>query len=470
MPDLVSAELLLETMAEGAVVLDTDGLIRLWNRAMAELTGYDSSEAIGRHVSWLRQPGCRNAAALEQLLASAPDADELPVCSRECQLAGRDGVPIPVLVNARPIRTMDGTVLGVLQTVTDFRPVRTLRAQLAELRTTGDTPSGFHGLTGRDAGMVELYRLIELAAGSEATVLISGESGTGKGLAAKAIHDLGDRRDGPFVQVNCGALSESILESELFGHVKGAFTGAHKDRVGRFEAATGGTIFLDEIGEIGPTVQVKLLRVLQDREFERVGEVTVRRTDVRIIAATNRDLAADVRTGRFREDLYYRLRVFPLLLPPLRERIDDVPLLVQHFVRLFAAKTGKTITQVDDQAMRALMDYCWPGNVRELANAIEYAFVVCRGDTIELFDLPQDLRRFELRREACMARTGNGIGSKDAAATTHSVRDTIVRSAEQLRALLDECGWNKAEAARRLGISRTAVWKWMKKHGLPLRP
>jgi transcriptional regulator with GAF, ATPase, and Fis domain len=315
--------------------------------------------------------------------------------------------------------------------------------------------------------MRELFRLLELAAASEVTVLLQGESGTGKELAAGAIHDMGNRRDGPLVRVNCGALPESILESELFGHVKGAFTGAHRDRVGRFEAADGGTIFLDEIGEISPATQVKLLRVLQEHTYERVGDSRPRHADVRVVAATNRDLAQEVRQGRFREDLYYRLRVFPIEMPALRERIDDIPALVQHFVAKFRRKTGRSIQGFDPQAMRAAMDYCWPGNVRELENAVEYAFVTCQGTTIELFDLPQELRRFELRRSAC----GDGVpDTPPAPVTPGSVNHlSVVRDPEELTRLLEECDWNKAEVGRRLGISRTAVWKWMRRHGMPLQ-
>ena len=275
------------------------------------------------------------------------------------------------------------------------------------------------------------------------------------------MHLLSPRRDQPFVRVNCAALSETILESELFGHIKGAFTGAHRDRIGRFEAADGGTILLDEVGELSERTQAKLLRVLQERAFERVGETETRAVDVRVLAATNVDLAARVRDGRFRDDLFYRLNVFPIHMPALREHREDIPLLVQHFTDSLNESTGKQIAALDTDAMHAVMDYCWPGNVRELLNALQYAFVTCQDETIGLFDLPEPLRRTELRAAACRPATA-----------THAVTPRMRRkpNREQLLALLEECGWNKAEVGRRLGISRTAVWKWMRKYAIPLQP
>jgi transcriptional regulator with GAF, ATPase, and Fis domain len=260
------------------------------------------------------------------------------------------------------------------------------------------------------------------------------------------------------VAVNCSALPESLLESELFGHVRGAFTGAVQDRVGRFEAAGGGTLFLDEIAEISPLIQVKLLRVLQERRIERVGESRSRPVDIRVIAATHRDLYGRVRDGRFREDLYYRLKVFPIGLPPLRDRKEDIPLLTDHFIARLRKKTGKAIRSAAPPAMRICMDYPWPGNIRELENAMEHAFVLCETDRIDLFDLP-----VEVRQMAFQPAERRPVGRPDEATS----RRTLTR--EGLVELLDACGWNKAEAARRLGVSRTAVWKYMKKWEIPLK-
>ncbi|PIP39150.1 MAG: diguanylate cyclase, partial [Desulfobacterales bacterium CG23_combo_of_CG06-09_8_20_14_all_51_8] len=294
----------------------------------------------------------------------------------------------------------------------------------------------------------------QAAANSDATILIQGESGTGKELVAGAIHYNHDRFDKPMVTVNCSALSESLLESELFGHVKGAFTGAHRDRKGRFEEADGGTIFLDEIGDISPFIQLKLLRAIHEKQIERVGESKKRSVDIRIITATHKDLFAMVAQGLFREDLYYRLKVFPIFIPPLRERKKDIPLLIAHFINQFNRKTGKAITGLTSDALRVLMDHHWPGNVRELENAIEHAFVLCNTDQINIVDLPVEIRQ---------------MGYPPIAATAtehHPIRLAITR--ERLMTMLNECGWNKAEVGRRMGKSRTSVWKYMKKWGIPL--
>lgn len=304
-----------------------------------------------------------------------------------------------------------------------------------------------------------VFTAIKAASASNATILIQGESGTGKELVANAIHYNSERKNNPLIIVNCSALSENLLESELFGHVKGAFTGAIKDRIGRFEEAEGGTIFLDEIGEISPYIQVKLLRVLQEREVERVGESKTRKIDIRIITATNSNLLERVKSGEFREDLYYRLKVFPINVPVLRERKDDIPSLTQHFLILYNKSTAKNIRRVSHQAMQVMLDYHWPGNVRELENAIEHAFVLCDGEEIDVFDLPVELRKTEYQH----------IPMQQPAPNIHSPRKPIKFNREELLQLLDECDWNKAEVARRIGLSRTAVWKYMKKWDIPLQ-
>jgi PAS domain S-box-containing protein len=456
----VSAELLLETMAEGVLVLTPAGDIDLWNPAMEEMTGYTASEALGQPVTWLRAPGCAGAERVGALL-NKPGTPEHPACLNgcECKLVNREGEQIPVLMNARALRDEKG-LHGILVTVVDFRPVANLQAEVASLRNRYAGGDRFEGMVGRSRLMQEAFRNIELAASSEATVLLTGESGTGKEMAAAAIHGLSARRGKPFVRVNCGALAESVLESELFGHVKGAYTGAVQDRIGRFEAADGGTLFLDEIGEVSPAMQVKLLRVLQEGEFERVGDNETRRVDVRVLAATNRDLQAMVQNREFREDLYYRLRVFPIRLPALRERSEDVPPLVEAFVENLAERTGKRITGVTAEAMAAMRHYPWPGNVRELANAIEYAFVVCAEGSIELGQLPEEIR------------TGTPMTMPSA---SDVVRPTPRRrrrrpAAAELRELLEACDWNKAEVARQVGVSRTAVWKWMNAYKIPMEP
>jgi transcriptional regulator with PAS, ATPase and Fis domain len=301
--------------------------------------------------------------------------------------------------------------------------------------------------------MQDVFDLIELAAGATATVLITGETGTGKELVARTIHEQSSRKNGPMVKVNCSALTESLLESELFGHARGSFTGAIKDKIGRFEMADGGTLFLDEIGEISPYIQVKLLRFLQEREFERVGEGTTRKADVRIIAATNRDLRSLVAEGEFREDLYYRLKVFPIRLPALRQRKEDVGLLITHFIDKFNKQTGKTITGLTSDAALTLMDYCWPGNIRELENAIEHAFVTCREKEIGTFDLPLEIRHVELRSAECRQ------GGETPPFSAGQRRLTIETVDEALRSN----GGNRNRAAQSLGIDRTTLWRYLRK-------
>jgi transcriptional regulator with GAF, ATPase, and Fis domain len=308
--------------------------------------------------------------------------------------------------------------------------------------------------------MQNVFSAIRAASASEATVLIQGESGTGKELVAGAIHYNGGRAEKPLVTVNCSALTESLLESELFGHAKGAFSGAIRDRKGRFEEAEGGAVFLDEIGEISPFIQVKLLRVLQEREIERVGESRKRNIDIRVIAATNRDLHQLVRTGEFRQDLYYRLKVFPIDVPPLRHRKEDIPLLASHFIAQQNKKTDKQIQGLSRTALRLFMDHAWPGNVRELENAIEHAFVLCNEKEIDIFDLPVELRKAKYR-------PASAVGTRE---LYHRPGHGRHLTKENLESLLSECNWNKAEVARRVGLSRTAIWKYMKKWNIPLKP
>jgi len=457
----ISLGQVVDTMAEGVFVVDASRCIVLWNKAMEALTGYSDSEALGKDCSFLQcGDGLRESGGG---LLSCPlhDQGEAGAGRRECLLRGRHGEEIPVLKNACVLKDADGQVMGLVETITDLRPLKYLEQQVAELDHASVPVRRMGRLVGKSHRMQTVYERIHLAANSQATVLILGETGTGKELVAEAIHFASARKHGPFVKVNCSALSENLLESELFGHVEGAFTGAIKDKIGRFEAADKGTILLDEIGDISPLIQLKLLRVLQEREIEPVGSSETRKVDVRIIAATNKDMRSLVREERFREDLYYRLRVFQIDMPALREHKEDIPLLAEAFMQRFNGETGKSIQTLSSEVRHCFMDYCWPGNVRELENAIEHAYVTCQNDEIGLFDLPSELRKMELRAAECLRNIEEDHGAKSSPRAGAQTR-------EQLVAALKTCGWNKAEAARRLGLNRATVWRKMKQWGIPL--
>ena len=454
-------EIILNTMAEGLYVVNTNGIITRWNKAMERLSGYNADEAIGKSCSLLRCETCADG-------SFSPETCKL-LQQRKCSnvkttIQCKNGEKLAIIKSACVMQDQEGQPVGIVETITDISSLEQLEQRISMLQQEVHQRFEFHNIIGKCPRMQEVFNLIEMAAASQATVLVNGETGTGKELVAKAIHYHGNRKDGPLVSVNCSALSASLLESELFGHVEGSFTGATRDYIGRFERADRGTILLDEVSEIPISVQVKLLRVLQEREYERVGESVPRSVDVRVIAATNRDLREHVQEGHFREDLFYRLKVFPIELPPLRKRKEDIELLVRFFIDRFNDQTEKNLQGLSPDAMRMIMDYCWPGNVRELENAIEHAFVTCAKGFIGPFDLPVEIRRTDLQRTICREERGTSSQNKSYSSKGLSTNK------EQLLELLDECDWNKAEVGRRLGIDRTSVWRRMKKFDIPLDP
>ncbi len=331
-----------------------------------------------------------------------------------------------------------------------------LQAEVIRLREEVRGRQQLAGMIGKSPAMMNIFRAVERVAPSRASVLISGESGTGKELAARAIHQLSPRRDGPYMAVNCGAIPHNLLESELFGHERGAFTDAVEQRIGRFEAASGGTLLLDEIGELDPTVQVKLLRVLQERCIERVGSSTSTEVDVRILAATNRDLAADVESGRFRADLYYRINVVPLRMPALRERREDIRLLAERYLARAADESGRSVC-FTPATLTAMETYSWPGNVRELENAIEHGLALSDDDVIRVTDLPEDIVRSGLTESLRDDWRAGRVGFEE----------TLNRfEHELLRETLERSAWNQTRAAAELGITRRVLKLKMDKYEL----
>ncbi|MBI9076590.1 MAG: sigma 54-interacting transcriptional regulator [Desulfatibacillum sp.] len=350
-----------------------------------------------------------------------------------------------VSLSSAPLENQDGEFLGAVLVIRDITRLLDLEKELQERNQ-------FHNIIGTSHKMQAVYQLLENLADFETTVLITGESGTGKELVAKALHHTGNRAFKPFVSVNCSALAENLLESELFGHVKGSFTGAIRDYQGRFLAAHTGTLLLDEIGDISPRLQLKLLRVLQEREFERVGDVKPVKVDVRIIACTNQDLKEKVQLGEFREDLYYRLNVMEIKLPPLRDRLEDLPLLINHFVARFEKKFNITIPGITAQVMNAFMNYHWPGNVRELEHSIERAAVLCRDQIISLEHIPTEI-----------AESFSNAGSRLKTQSTSSEPSEIIDA-------LNRTAWNKAKAARLLGVNRKTIYRKMARFGIEPPP
>ena len=361
-----------------------------------------------------------------------------------------DGKEVHVLKNACLLRDDQGEVIGAVETVTDITQLGEKDNQIAAYQRQLSSEEGFHGIVGATPAMHRVFDLVTNAAQSDAPVIILGESGTGKELAAQAIHDIGARRQAPFVKVNCAAFTPSLLESELFGHVKGAYTGAYRNRAGRFETASDGDIFLDEIGDLPIATQVKLLRVLEDNIIERVGDGTPIPVNVRIITATNRDLAALVDAGAFREDLFFRINVIPIHLPALRDRRDDIPLLARFFFEKIGLKNQKPITGIGNNTMAKLMAYPWPGNVRELKSAFEYAFVTCQGGIIQPAHLPPAI---------------GGAEAPVVKPVVKSLNKEEIKRIELIEAL-EQTNGNQSRAAELLGVTRVTVWNRMRRLGV----
>ena len=436
-------EIILESISDGVFTVDLQWRITSFNRAAELITGISRKEAIGQRCSDVfRSSMCEADCALRKTLESGR-----PIIGKSGYVINADGERIPISLSTAMLRDRRGRVIGGAETFRDLSELEALRQELEGRSRMGD-------LVSRSPIMQKLFDVVPAIAASPSTVLILGETGTGKELVARTIHSLSPRKSGPFIAVNCGALPDTLLESELFGYRAGAFTGATRDKPGRFALAGGGTLFLDEIGEVSPALQVRLLRVLQDRIYEPLGATRSETADVRVIVATNTDLARLTREGGFREDLYYRVNVVRVELPPLRKRKEDIPLLVERAVERFNRLQRRSVGGITPEALSLLMAHDWPGNVRELENVIERSFILCREGLIDIAHLPEELR-------AKGPATGTAPGMKGA----HDLLD-----AQSIRTTLEHHSFNRLAASRALGIHKTTLYRRIKRLGISLPP
>jgi PAS domain S-box-containing protein len=433
--------IIFNSIADGVFTTDSEGRITFFNKAAEEITGFLSDEAIGRYCYEIfRADICQSRCVLKEVLKTEKEIIDFPVT-----ILNKDGKKIPISISAAVLRDDKGEVIGGVETFRDLSVIEELKKELSQQYTFGDIVSKNHLIH-------DIFNILPNISESDSTVLIQGASGTGKELFAKAVHNLSLRKNKPFIKVNCGALPDTLLESELFGYEKGAFTDAKKDKMGRFALANGGTIFLDEVGDMSPSLQVKLLRVLQEKEYEPLGSTSPKKTDVRIIAATNKDLAKLLTEGKFRDDLYYRLNVVKIDLPSLSQRREDIPLLIDTFVRKFNAKMGKKISGVSDRALRLLLRYDYPGNVRELENIIEHAFVLCGNDRIDLECLPKEIAGSQME-------TTFPLPTKEESPFDQAEAEVIEKA-------LKKHGGDRIKTANELGIGRTTLWRKIRKYRL----
>ena len=444
---------ILDSIADGVFTVDRENRVTSFNRSAERITGFSRQDALGQYCfDIFRASICQSDCALRHTLETGEQ-----VVNQAANIITKEGRQVPISISTAVLRDETGEVIGGVETFRDLSALEVLRKELAQRYS-------FEDIVSKNHKMLEIFRILPDLAESDCTVLIQGPSGSGKELLARAIHNLSRRREGPYVAVNCGALPETLLESELFGYVKGAFTGADRDKPGRFALAEGGTLLLDEVGDLAQALQIKLLRVLEEKAYEPLGATASVRADVRVLAATHRDLARSVEQGAFRQDLYFRLNVVRLELPPLSDRREDIPLLVDHFVRSLSLRTGKAITGVSEQALEVLLRHDFPGNVRELENIIEHAFVLCRGGLVDLEHLPTELRQQRIP-ESQLTPAGpwaSPISAPGAAASTslsELEREAIV-------AAIRKHGGRRSLAAKELGIHRTTLWRKMKLYGL----
>ncbi|MBN1211995.1 MAG: sigma 54-interacting transcriptional regulator [candidate division Zixibacteria bacterium] len=434
-------KVILSSIADGVFTVDSRRIITSFNRAAEKITGIPSSKAIGKRCSDVFHSDICEACPLQETLKTGAEAIDRPV-----NIINSRGEKIPISISTAILRDEKGQILGAVETFRDLSALEHLRKELNQKYSVEDIIS-------KSPKIHKLFAILPDIAESESTVLIEGPSGSGKELFARAIHNLSPRKEKPYLVINCGTLPHQLFESELFGYMKGAFTDARQDKKGKLATAEGGTVFFDEIGDLPLSTQVKLLRLLQQREYEPVGGTRSVKADIRIVAATNRDLKQQVALGRFREDLYFRLAVVKFELPPLYERREDIPYLVDHFIQRFNARKGRKIISVSPDVMNILMQHDFPGNIRELENIIEYGFVVCKGSIIQKEHLPTELLRGLKETSQDSPIFGSPIAQK-------------VDEQNRIQAALDKNRGNIAKTAEDLGIHRATLWRKLKRYNI----
>ncbi len=437
-----ATSIILESISDGVFTVDHDWRITSFNRAAEDITGIPREEAIGRPCCEVfRASMCETDCALRRTMDSGR-----PVINKSAFIVDSGGSRVPISVSTALLRNTKGEIVGGVETFRDLSLLEELRKEIEQRYELGDMVS-------RSPLMLKLFNILPQVAASDAAVVIEGETGTGKELLARALHNLSPRKNGPFVAINCGALPDTLLESELFGYKAGAFTGAEKDKPGRFALAQGGTIFLDEIGDVSPALQVRLLRVLQEKVYEPLGTTQPVKTDVRVIAATNKDLAELVKTGQFRKDLYYRINVMRLALPPLRSRKEDIAILVDHFIKRFNRLQGRSVAGITPEAMAILIAHDYPGNIRELENIIEHSFVICSEGPIGACCLPESV--------SCRP-SGEELPNREFDSPLQAAEAHMILSA------LERCGGNRIKAAQALGMHKSTFFRKVRALGLVL--
>ncbi|SEM04582.1 PAS domain S-box-containing protein [Syntrophus gentianae] len=436
-------QIILDSITDGVFTVDSEWKITSFNRAAESITGIPKEKALGRQCREVfRASICEDSCSLRHTVDTGQ-----PVVNQSIFIENAKGERVPISISTALLKNKKQQVVGGVETFRDLSLVEDLRKELYNRQS-------FHDIISKNKEMHRLFHIVEQLSDSDATVILSGESGTGKELFAKAIHSVSSRKDGPMITINCGAVPDNLLESELFGYKAGAFTDAKKDKPGRITLAHGGTLFLDEIGDISPAMQVRLLRVLQEKVFEPLGGTKSEKVDVRIIAATNKDLEKLVKEGAFRTDFYYRINVVKLFLPPLRDRKEDIPLLAEYFISKFNRHKGKDIQGIQPEAMAILMSHDYPGNIRELENIIEYAMVVCKNGLIDSKHLPDSLAR------------GSGNENHDAL----SPKQISLKGQEKdfIYNALAENNWNRKRTAARLGMHPATLWRKIKRLNIEL--